>query len=935
MRGFLVPHTHWDREWYRTFQQFRFKLVKLVDQLLEIMERDPDFKFFTLDGQAVVVEDYLEIKPENRSRLVSLIQEGRILIGPWYVLPDEFLVSGESLIRNLARGIKTCRSFGGAMMVGYVPDQFGHIAQLPQILKGFGIKEGVMWRGVGSECQTNLFRWESPDGTRITGVYLADSYGNAANLPKDPAEFKARISDLVERQRQFLSNDAVLFMNGSDHLMPQPHLPALLNEMKGVLAADLEFSSIPGYIAALNDADINTPVFKGEFRSGERAPLLVSCASSRIRQKQRNHDVEILLEKYAEPLSVWAWLHGAAYPGGYLNKSWEMLLKNHPHDSICGCSHDQVHREIEIRFDFAEQIAAAVQDEGLGKLAAQVDSRWFDGKKGILVFNPHPHSLSAVVEVDLPDTEESPVAVVTENGDVMPLQIVSGGAKTYLSAAMSPLALNEMVASLQSRDFQGLFLNGFKFTAPLGGVVKADFLLGWEPVGELDINELKAYALELTRDNSIQQIQVTAKDGGLRGIFMARDLPGCGWDSYALISKAEVTTPELAASTTGLENSLYRVTINVDGTVDLFDKESGLLYQGLNRLVDGADCGDLYTFSSPQHDLLVSAPAENPGEEAEIEVLETGPVRASVRIEGEYLLPEALTGDRTGRLEKTVRCPYSVTLSLIANRPGLYIDTVFENNARDHRLRARFPAPIIVDKASADGHFAVTERPIQPPARDYSSWAEKPDGLAAHKNFISIDDGTHGLSVINRGLPEYEVLEAEGASEIAITLVRSVGWLSRGGLINRPVHAGPAVETPEGQCPGSHHFNYCVVPHRGSWQEARIKEFSSLFNAPPLGTAKAAQSGNLPARQAMLSISPQEIALSCIKQSEDGKDAIVRLFNCSPQAQGATVKPGFNYKEVAAVNFLEEKSGYMITIEDGTVSFKLNPYQIITLRFSM
>lgn len=371
MRAHIVPHTHWDREWYLTFQEFRFKLVRLVDSLLEIMEQDPEYRYFTLDGQAIILEDYLEIRPENRPRLEKLIREGRILIGPWYVLPDEFYVSGEALIRNMQRGIAVCEEYGGAMMVGYVPDQFGHVAQMPQVFQGFGITEAVLWRGVGGECRDAQFTWEAPDGSRVTTIYMPDGYGNAASLPVEPEELRDRLQQILENQKDFLSTGHILMMNGSDHLMPQPGLPRLLKEIAGQLSMETELSTLPRYIAALKAANPRRPLLKGELRSGERAPLLVGCASARIKQKQRNRETEILLEKYAEPLAAWASLFGSEYPAGYFRECWRLLLRNHPHDSICGCSNDQVHREIETRFDWSSQMARLVKDEKFSWLAGK------------------------------------------------------------------------------------------------------------------------------------------------------------------------------------------------------------------------------------------------------------------------------------------------------------------------------------------------------------------------------------------------------------------------------------------------------------------------------------------------------------------------------------------------------------------------------------
>ncbi|MFL5626015.1 MAG: alpha-mannosidase, partial [Ktedonobacteraceae bacterium] len=173
----LVPHTHWDREWYQTFQQFRIRLVRTIDKLLDILDRDDKFRHFMLDGQTIVLDDYLEVRPEQEERLKKYTQTGRIQVGPWYLQPDEFLVSGEALIRNLQIGLQRAAEFATPMRIGYVPDCFGHIAQLPQILRGFGIDNAVFWRGVGSDAHKSEFYWAAPDGTRVLVIHLAAPVG--------------------------------------------------------------------------------------------------------------------------------------------------------------------------------------------------------------------------------------------------------------------------------------------------------------------------------------------------------------------------------------------------------------------------------------------------------------------------------------------------------------------------------------------------------------------------------------------------------------------------------------------------------------------------------------------------------------------------------------------------------------------------------------
>src|SRR3989440_1547411 len=234
----LVPHTHWDREWYLTFQQFRMRLVHAIDRLLDILDHDPTFSHFMLDGQTIVLDDYLEVRPEHAERLKNYIRSGRIQVGPWYLQPDEFLVSGESLVRNLQIGLRQAAEYGEQMRAGYVPDCFGHIAQLPQILRGFGIDNAVFWRGVGAEAHKSEFFWAAPDGTQVLVIFLASAmgYSNARDMPLVPEEFVARVELLAAPLLPMATTNSLLFMNGSDHLEPQEGLPKTIEAANKLLA---------------------------------------------------------------------------------------------------------------------------------------------------------------------------------------------------------------------------------------------------------------------------------------------------------------------------------------------------------------------------------------------------------------------------------------------------------------------------------------------------------------------------------------------------------------------------------------------------------------------------------------------------------------------------------------------------------------------------
>jgi alpha-mannosidase len=323
----LVPHTHWDREWYRPFQSFRMQLVDLVDRVLDMLESEPGFAF-TLDGQLATIDDYLEIRPQQAERLRGHVRSGRLAIGPWQILMDEFLVSGETLVRNLERGWARADDFGGPMRVGYLPDMFGHVAQMPQLLRRAGLADAVVWRGVPAAVDRHAFRWESPDGSWVRAEYLPSGYGNAAYLFAVPDRLDAAAHRFVEWARPWFGDDPVLAMYGTDHTAPVPDLAALVSRLNEVQdASDMRIATLAQYIGSAPALTPEDPCWRGEMRSGARANVLMGVASARIDIKQAAGRAETLLERYAEPLSA---IHVAAdaWPDEFLRLAWGKVIEN-------------------------------------------------------------------------------------------------------------------------------------------------------------------------------------------------------------------------------------------------------------------------------------------------------------------------------------------------------------------------------------------------------------------------------------------------------------------------------------------------------------------------------------------------------------------------------------------------------------------------------
>ena len=417
----VVSHSHWDREWFLPFEQHRMRLVDLIDQLLDLFDKD-QFSSFYLDGQTIVLDDYLQIRPQNEQRLRARIQEGRLVIGPWYVLQDEFLTCGESNVRNLLTGVREARKFGPVSMLGYFPDAFGNAGQMPQLLADAGMKAVLFGRGVKpvgfdnevldageyESCFSEM-QWASPDGTSLFGVLFANWYNNGNEIPVAEADSRAYWDDRLPKAQKFASTSQLLFLNGCDHQPVQVDVDRAI-ETANRLYTNVRFlhSNYEDFLRAAQEelAQNNTQLstVTGELISQETDgwTTLVNTSSCRVYLKQQNQKNETLLARQAEPMAAAGALLGVEYPHDFLDYAWKTLMQNHPHDSICGCVADEVNREVATRFEKSIAVGEELVSRAGGALMDKI--AWPDFGQGAVpfaVFNPSGKCRKAVTCITL------------------------------------------------------------------------------------------------------------------------------------------------------------------------------------------------------------------------------------------------------------------------------------------------------------------------------------------------------------------------------------------------------------------------------------------------------------------------------------------------------------------------------------------------------
>jgi alpha-mannosidase len=858
----VVSHTHWDREWYQPFEAFRVRLVRMMDALIDLFERDPEFKHFVMDGQTVPLDDYLEIRPDRRPVIEKLVREGRLLAGPNYMLPDEFLIGGEAWVRNLMFGIRSARAYGKVMNVGYSPDAFGHIMHLPAILRGFGIDAVVIWRGVGREATTSEFRWAAPDGSEVLAVHLPFGYGYMAEVPEDQAALQNALTNMRGALEPFATTSHVLVPNGTDHLPAHSGLSQVIR-MANKLMPDSQVvhgtyaEFVEGVRKELGAKGYERlPVLTGEFRSSERSNVIAGVLSTRIWLKQRYAQCEDLLARYAEPLTAWAHLARRARGGsgeqiasdrGLLRQAWKLLLQNGPHDSVTGCSVDEVYADVGLRFDRCEQIAEALIYDAIGAVAGLAVP---PGVETVLVYNPAHGPRTDVATFRLPLQEgRLPTHVLDEAGNNLPVQAISRG-------------------------------------------------------------------LHSARD-SRERVEAA---------FVAKDVPGFGYKTFRVEYDGEEQGTGNREQGNVIENEFFRVTGEADGTITVEDKRSGTVLRRLNCFEDGGEAGDEYTYEPPANDEIIHGPSGP----VKVAVAEAGPVRWTLEVTQTYSLPSRLSEDRKSRSKVLVDCPITSRVRLYPGVARVEIETTVVNASEDHRLRVLFPSGLVADRVCSEQHFGVIERPAAPPEND-GTWYETPALTQPQKTFTDVSDGSRGLMLANRGLPEYEALTGpDGTVTIALTLLRCVSWLSRADLRNRKDHAGPGMYTPGAQMIGRWTYDYALVPHEDGWEKAFAE--AHRFARPLRAVRVPGGSGEWPREKQLLSISSPEVVLSALKLAEDGDAVIARVYNIAdqPTASGVALREPFSSAEEVDLN---EENEHPAVQQGGAIRLGLSRNQIVTLKF--
>ncbi len=904
-RVHYILSTHWDREWREPFQGIRYALVPLLDRVIDGLEDGRLHGPFITDGQSILTDDYLEIRPDRRSRVEALARASRLVIGPWYSMPDEFTVSGEALIRNLLIGRASARALGGKpSLAGYVPDMFGHTSQLPQIFAGFGIPVAYIWRGVNNVAQRN-FIWRGADGTELPcHKFGKQGYGTfnhqvcrghepAKIVEDDPAELARLWLAYLDTEAAATEVDGILVHEGCDHQEWNPKRYALLfSQLKKSRKYDIVHTDLDAYARELiAQRDRITTILEGELHDAGRDlpdgidPLthcqqyvIPGTLSSRIRLKQANARCQTLLCHWAEPFTAFAtFAVGAEFAPGFLETAWRWLMQNHAHDSIDGCSQDQVHKDMEFRFDQCRLIAEKLTIDATSRIAASVTGAIADDELRVTVFNPLPRDLAGVTELTL----EIPTAWPTFN--------------EFFGFEPKP---------------------GFLIHGPDG-------------------RELPYQRLSQTLNRLRQRIRPTKFPEGVMShhikVAVQLTIPAMG---YTTLSVRAVTggrptrypeVPALATSERAMANEHLAVQIEANGTLTLTDRANGRIYRDLLTFEDRADIGDGWYHGPAVNDQVFASTACR----AAVALVHNGPLLTTFRIRTTMHVPEDFRADSMTRSDRFTALVIDTLISLRPGQDFLEIQTNVDNTANDHRLRVLFPSDTSANTYLTDTAFDVVERPVALPA-DNHEYRELHVETKPQQSWTAVHDAKSGLAVIADGLLETAVRDLPGRP-IALTLFR--------GTRRTAFTDGE----PDGQQRGPLSFRYRVAPLAGKPDRTRLcelgQQLSAGLRAVQLRNPDAAiyqQPHALPATAGWLRLTGPAVATST---RQVGAALELRLFNPDVKPITATValtaSSGLGKLPTQAhlVDF-ESNPLTALKLAAGKLKITLKPKQIATVSLS-
>ncbi|WP_137663158.1 mannosylglycerate hydrolase [Enterococcus hulanensis] len=872
----VVPHSHWDREWYFTTSRSKIYLMHDLKKVLEQLEKENPYESFILDGQASLLDDYLKWRPQDKGRIEKLVQQGKLIIGPWYTQTDQLVISGESIVRNMLYGMKICEDFGDYMNVGYVPDSFGQAASMPQIYREFGISDTMFWRGVSDDDVAHTeYKWRGEDGSVVNVYQIPSGYYIGGAIPEreaDLAEFLHQEPFKTTWGRS--STDQVYFPNGFDQAPVRENLPELVDQMNELYQDEyeLQFSTIEKYIAAVKERQPELEEIAGELINGKLMRIHKTIFSSRPDLKALNTKIQHYLVNVMEPVLTMAMQLGFEYPVETVKEIWKLMFETAAHDSIGSCVSDTTNEDVYMRYKQARDISMNLVELTLRQISTAINNPQAQ-EITFTLFNTYDTIRDGVVEAEVYLPQQN-FAILDQAGNSLPYTIL------------------ELIDQTEYVLNQGNVLNQVK---------------------EIYLPE-KVYKAKIA--------------------FETTEVPSMGYTQLTIDLKGDSSAPIQELSSDTIENEHYRITINKNGSLDILDKANEVLYQNQGIIEENGDDGDSFNYSPPMKDWVISS------SEAEPQVtIKQSAIYQSVRVEFLLTVPKDLTERAEQKASAKLPITLELALKKGSPLLDFKL-TVENQNVDSHRVCVLFDTGIASKFSIADQQFGTLQRPVVFEKEmalweaNKDQWNEQPIAIETCQSFAGLFDDGRGVAVMPKGVREYEII-GEQFDTIRLTIFRTYGFMGKENLMYRPGRASgeTVIATPDAQCHKTMSFEFSVAYFAEGFDQANVAQlakqavtpievyqYAEFLNSRLIFTLGDVEQ-TLPASFSLLSITGN-LTLSVLKKAEDRPGYILRLYNGLLEEEGrAAISFKHPIKTAEKVD-LKEKTKEPLSINNDTIELE-------------
>ena len=884
----VIPHSHWDREWYFTTSRSKVYLMKDLGDVLNTLENDPEFKYFMVDAQGSLLDDYIKWRPQDKERISKLVNDGRLVIGPWYTQTDQLVISGESIVRNMYYGMKRCESFGKYMNVGYVPDSFGQSGNMPQIYRQFGIEDTLFWRGVSDDMVKHTdYNWRGDDGSVVFTTQIPFGYYIGGNIPEEPEENEEFWQkECLEKAGGRSATRHIYFPNGFDQAPVRTNLPQLVKE-RNEKDPENEYviSCIEDYIKDVKSENPELEEVQGELVIAKHMRIHKSIFSSRSDLKVMNTQIQNYVTNVMEPLLTISYNLGNEYPHEAVAEIWKLLFENAAHDSIGSCISDTANEDVYVRYKQARDIAVNLVELHSRLIATNVKN---DADMTFTAINtlPQKRKDTVIVKTYVPGGK---FAIIDEKGNDVDYTIIK-------SRDLTDYVLSQTIMLDPSR----------KFYVP----------------------------------DQVLEVTMAIK---------ANDVPALGYVQYSIDTQKD--SHKETADKKVLENKYYTIEVEENGSLTIVDKANNVTYKNQGILVENGDDGDSFNYSPPRKDMevfsneskcTVKISGSDIYDQAEIHFDMVVPADLDERAEGKVSV--TMLVDMTVALRKDSKV---IDFNVKVDNKGLshrlcvlfdsqivsafnYADQQFGLIKRPNYYEKEMKLYMESMNNKTEKKAGIQE--LANWANDQSTWQEPPISIEPTQSYVSLTDGKTGIAVIPQGVREYEVLDD---SKIRLTLFRTYGFMGKENLIYRPGRASGEriIETPAAQLLKEMEFNFGFTSYAGDINDSDIDTLAKQYNTNlEVYTNAEFLNGRLifsqreiegqNAKIHSLFETEGNLVVSAVKKAEEDDGYIIRLYNGKDHKDlDDKIKFNFDIKEAYYTNLKEEKTEE-IKVENNTISVK-------------